>query len=146
VVEGRERRRRNVNEWSALGWGILAGIVVLGLLVGAYGLGQRRGEAKRTVTVVATAGAATQTTTEGGGGAQAGLVLFRSTCGGCHTLAAAGTSGAVGPNLDDLRPSEATVLAAIQNGGAGTGQMPANLLQGAQARQVAAAVAGAAGK
>lgn len=27
--------------------------------------------------------------------------LFTSNCGGCHTLAAAGTTGTTGPNLDD---------------------------------------------
>ena len=32
---------------------------------------------------------------------QAGATLFKSTCGSCHTLSAAGTSGTIGPNLDD---------------------------------------------
>jgi mono/diheme cytochrome c family protein len=30
-----------------------------------------------------------------------GRVLFETKCGSCHTLAQAGTSGAIGPNLDD---------------------------------------------
>jgi mono/diheme cytochrome c family protein len=30
-----------------------------------------------------------------------GAKLFKSQCGGCHTLAAAGTPGTSGPNLDD---------------------------------------------
>jgi mono/diheme cytochrome c family protein len=30
-----------------------------------------------------------------------GKQLFASNCGGCHTLADAGTAGTVGPNLDD---------------------------------------------
>ena len=35
------------------------------------------------------------------GAATAGKAVFASAgCGGCHTLAAAGTSGNVGPNLD----------------------------------------------
>ena len=47
------------------------------------------------------------TTTEAGGGAEgdaaAGEAVFASAgCGGCHTLEAAGASGAVGPNLDDV--------------------------------------------
>ncbi len=33
-----------------------------------------------------------------------GKPLFIQNCGGCHTLAAAGTSGTVGPNLDTLTP------------------------------------------
>jgi mono/diheme cytochrome c family protein len=36
-----------------------------------------------------------------GGSQGAGKQLFVKACGGCHTLADAGTSGAVGPNLDD---------------------------------------------
>jgi mono/diheme cytochrome c family protein len=32
---------------------------------------------------------------------QNGATLFKSTCGGCHTLSAAGTSGTTGPNLDN---------------------------------------------
>src|SRR5215211_2293639 len=33
---------------------------------------------------------------------QQGLQLFQINCGACHTLAAAGTDGIVGPNLDQL--------------------------------------------
>jgi len=51
-----------------------------------------------------------------------GKALFVTNCGGCHTLAAAGTSGAVGPNLDDLKPDYQAVTAQITNGG---GVMPA---------------------
>lgn len=36
-----------------------------------------------------------------GGSQSSGKELYTSACGGCHTLAAAGTNGAVGPNLDD---------------------------------------------
>jgi len=40
------------------------------------------------------------------GDAAAGKELFVSNgCGSCHTLAAAGSSGAVGPNLDEAKPS-----------------------------------------
>ena len=40
-------------------------------------------------------------------------------CGGCHTLAAADASGAIGPNLDDLKPDEATVKEIVTNGRGG---------------------------
>ena len=36
--------------------------------------------------------------------------LFRATCGSCHTLAAAGTNGRIGPNLDDESPSYDKVI------------------------------------
>jgi len=32
---------------------------------------------------------------------QNGQTLFTSNCGGCHTLSAAGTTGTIGPNLDN---------------------------------------------
>jgi len=51
------------------------------------------------------------------GGAQ----LFKANCGSCHTLSAAGTSGAVGPKLDGLHLSAADVTAAMK---AGPGAMP----------------------
>ena len=81
----------------------------------------------------------------GGGKAAAlgrGGVLFADRCGSCHTLAAAGTHGQVGPDLDKLRPSAATVLTAIENG---PGVMPDGLVHGADARAVARTVAEHAG-
>ena len=47
-----------------------------------------------------------------------GKALFVTNCGGCHTLAAAGTSGTVGPNLDTLKPNYQAVTAQVTNGGA----------------------------
>jgi cytochrome c oxidase subunit I len=74
-----------------------------------------------------------------------GGALFSQTCSACHTLAAAGATGTVGPNLDQLKPSEARVLRAIQIGGTGDGRMPKGLFAGAQAQAVAKYVASAAG-
>ncbi len=71
-----------------------------------------------------------------------GQERFASTCGGCHTLGAAGTRGTVGPNLDELEPDRARVLDAIRTG---PGQMPANLISGAEAEAVADFVAMSAG-
>ena len=76
------------------------------------------------------------------GGDGDGKSLFVETCGGCHTLADAGTTGAVGPNLDDAKPDEAKVAGMIASGG---GAMPPGLLDGDEADAVAAYVAGAAG-
>jgi sulfite dehydrogenase len=57
-----------------------------------------------------------------GTSAASGAAVFKSSqCGNCHTLKAAGTSGTVGPNLDDLRPSADTVSAIVRSGG---GSMP----------------------
>jgi mono/diheme cytochrome c family protein len=75
-----------------------------------------------------------------------GRDVFAERCATCHTLAAANAVGKVGPNLDQLRPPKALVLDAIQKGRArGQGQMPANLVDGEQAQEVANFVAKVAG-
>lgn len=43
-------------------------------------------------------------------------------CALCHTLAAAGASGEIGPNLDELKPTEDRVRRAVERG---VGNMPA---------------------
>jgi outer membrane protein assembly factor BamB len=106
----------------------------------AYRLG-----ATGTVPTTSTGTTTTTTTTTTGGGAASGKTVFTSNCGSCHTLNAAGTSGNVGPNLDQLKPDEATVERQVRNGGGG---MPAfeGRLSDAQIMAVAAYVAQNAGK
>jgi mono/diheme cytochrome c family protein len=70
-----------------------------------------------------------------------GQALFAAGCGSCHTLEAAGTTGQVGPNLDELDPDEARVLRAIRVGGEGSGTMPRGIYRGREAEQVARFVA-----
>ena len=48
-----------------------------------------------------------------------GQIWAASGCGGCHTLAAAGSSGEGGPNLDQLQPSASAVAAQVTSGGPG---------------------------
>jgi mono/diheme cytochrome c family protein len=56
------------------------------------------------------------------GDASNGAKIFASAgCGGCHTLKAAGSSGSVGPNLDDAKPDFALVVDRVTNG---QGAMP----------------------
>jgi mono/diheme cytochrome c family protein len=58
----------------------------------------------------------------GGGGDDAddGQGVFTEAgCGNCHTLSAAGSSGNVGPNLDDAMPDEALVVDRVTNGQGG---------------------------
>ena len=67
----------------------------------------------------------TETETETGsapeGDPVAGKEVFlgASSCGGCHTLADAGTTGAVGPNFDETKPSYELSLDRITNGQGG---------------------------
>ena len=76
--------------------------------------------------------------------AASGKEIFTTTCGGCHTLADAGTSGATGPNLDEAAPDAATVKAYVRGGGGG---MPSfgDSLSNAEIDAVAAYVSSAAG-
>jgi mono/diheme cytochrome c family protein len=76
-----------------------------------------------------------------------GRELFGRRCANCHTLKAANAVAAVGPNLDELRPTKDLVLNAIENGRArGNGQMAAGLYTGQDAEDVANFVAKAVGQ
>ena len=93
--------------------------------------------------------APTPTTTTGGtgaaGDAAAGKVVFTENCGGCHTLADAGTAGNLGPNLDDRKPSADLVTERVTNG---QGAMPSfsATLSATQIADVSAYVSSVAGK
>ncbi|MDQ4029742.1 MAG: c-type cytochrome [Actinomycetota bacterium] len=70
--------------------------------------------------------AETETETQPAGGgegdAEAGAEVFASAgCGGCHVLEAAGSSGTVGPNLDESQPDHELVVDRVTNG---MGAMP----------------------
>ena len=127
VERARVRRRRRPLTESVLEG--IAMLVALGLMVvaGAVGwiIGHNTGHgATRTVTVTTSSGATTPSQPSlGGGHPAAGKAVFASAgCGACHTLAAAGASGAVGPNLDQVKPSLTFVLDRVSNG---SGAMPA---------------------
>jgi cytochrome c553 len=76
-----------------------------------------------------------------------GRNLFRTTCWSCHTLRAANAQGVTGPNLDEIGTvTKQRVQNAIDIGGTGDGQMPADLLQGKDAAAVAYYVSQVAGR
>jgi mono/diheme cytochrome c family protein len=96
-----------------------------------------------------------------GGDPSRGKELFVQNCGSCHTLADAGTKGAVGPNLDDaFGPSreqgfeESTIRdvvlgqirTPVTTPSTGAPGMPANIVEGEDAESVADYVASVAGK
>ena len=77
----------------------------------------------------------------------AGRSVFAKYCATCHTLKASNAVGRVGPNLDVLHPPKGLILDAIAKGRArGQGQMPAGLVDGEDAQDVAAYVAAVAGR
>jgi mono/diheme cytochrome c family protein len=79
-------------------------------------------ETEETETETET-GETTETEPAAEGDAAAGEAVFASAgCGGCHTLEAAGSSGNVGPNLDDAEPDAELTADRVRNG---RGAMPA---------------------
>jgi hypothetical protein len=76
-----------------------------------------------------------------------GRQLFIESCSACHTLAAPNARGVTGPDLDKIgKVTPARVESAIKIGGTGQNRMPAGLLQGQNAKDVATYVAAVAGK
>src|SRR5918999_502566 len=87
-----------------------------------------------------TDGATTGDDDEAQGDAEAGAQVWaRAGCGGCHVLAAANSSGSVGPNLDDASPSFDKVVERVTEG---SGLMPSfkDQLSEEEIRDVAAYV------
>ena len=129
---------------------LLAAVAALALLGACGTTGEDDTTAAEEVASEATeTGTSTGGSAAGGGADQPlspdqeqGKELFVSNCGSCHPLDAAGTQGQVGPNLDEAQVDREEVLAAIRNGGLGSGTMPANLVTGEDAQDVAAFVAG----
>ena len=80
-----------------------------------------------------------------GGGTDGKAIFASAGCSGCHTLAAAGASGTVGPNLDEAKPSKELAIDRVTNG---RGGMPSfkGQLSDAQIGAVATFVAENAGK
>src|SRR3954447_3166874 len=90
----------------------------------------------------------------------AGKQLFMQKCGACHTLNRAGTKGIQGPNLDQafqqalsegfgesaVRGAVLAQIAHPNRNGTGGVKMPAGLVEGDQAHDVAAYVAQVSGK
>ena len=74
-----------------------------------------------------------------------GKSIFTASCGGCHTLADAGTGGVIGPNLDQSKPSKALAVDRVTNG---QGVMPPfkDSLDTEQIQAVAEYVSSAAGR
>jgi mono/diheme cytochrome c family protein len=124
---------------------LLFAVTLAGVWVFAAEEEEAAGHGAETAETHATeTGESPGTTTEAGGEAEgdatAGEAVFASAgCGSCHTLDAAGASGAVGPSLDQTKPDAALVVDRVTNG---SGGMPAfkDQLDEQQIKDVAAYV------
>jgi mono/diheme cytochrome c family protein len=87
-----------------------------------------------------------ETEPAGEGDPEAGSAVFDDQgCGGCHVLEEAGSSGTIGPNLDESQPSHDLVVDRVTNG---SGAMPSfkDRLSEEQIQDVAAFVVEATGR
>jgi mono/diheme cytochrome c family protein len=131
--------------------GTIAGTITIGtdkVVTVSSGAGGAATSGGGGATTGGTATGSTGGATTGGGAtgdAAAGKAVFTANCGGCHSLKDAATSGQVGPDLDQLKPSAATVQTQVTNGGAA---MPAfkGTLSDADIANVAAYVSSVAGQ
>lgn len=103
-----------------LGWSLAVFFVIM-LFAGPQVIAEDKPE-KKDAGAAAPAPAPASGGTGGGAATVDGKAVFTDNCGSCHTLSAAGTSGTVGPNLDDVSLDAAAVDAKVRNGG---GAMPA---------------------
>lgn len=103
-------------------------------------------ETDETETTETTETETTATTPAIEGDPVAGKEVFlgASACGGCHTLADAGASGTVGPNLDEAMPDNELVLDRVTNGQGGMPSFSSTLTE-QQIADVAAYVSSVAG-
>jgi mono/diheme cytochrome c family protein len=131
MLHAQSRRGRHVTALVIVGVIVVMGIAVPALVVASNESDNRAGAARTQLTPAQ----------------ERGRELFGQSCNQCHVLAAANTVGKVGPDLDRLKPNKATTLDAIDKGRVrGAGTMPADILQGQDAEDVAEFVAAVAGK
>jgi mono/diheme cytochrome c family protein len=122
-------------------WAAAALVVVL-LFAGPSLIGAKRANATGPYGTPGQSGSPAASGSQASAGAH---VFVSAGCGSCHTLKAAGATGTIGPNLDQLRPSAATVAAIVRSGG---GAMPsfAGKLTDAQIAAVGSYVSSVAGR
>jgi mono/diheme cytochrome c family protein len=126
---------------------VLGALTALGATMSACGGSSSHSSASsgtEPTSAPATTRALAATTAASAVTAAAGKKVFLATCSTCHTLADAGSTGTVGPNLDDLEPDMALVVRQVTNGGGG---MPAfgSQLSRSQIESVAKYVSSVAG-
>ncbi|MFL5830818.1 MAG: c-type cytochrome [Solirubrobacteraceae bacterium] len=126
-------------------------LVVVLLFAGPSLIGAKTSKSNYTITSGSgskggsSSGSGSSSSSSSSSSSAAGAAVFSSAgCANCHTLKAAGASGTVGPNLDQLQPSADQVRAIVSSGGGG---MPSftSKLSSAQIAAVASYVSSVAG-
>jgi cytochrome c553 len=101
-----------------LGWYLVVCVVFFLAMISAVVVFGRESE-----TESASAASTPAATPPPSANADAGKQVFATAqCGGCHTMKAAGSTGEIGPNLDQLKPAYGAIVHQVEVGG---GPMPA---------------------
>jgi mono/diheme cytochrome c family protein len=124
--------------------GLAVGLVLLAAVFLAYEVGYDHGRDSVGAAPAETQPTETQPTQTQPAAADGATVFADAGCSSCHTLSAAGATGTVGPNLDELRPTQEQVVATVTNG---QGAMPsfADQLSPEEIQAVATYVSSSAG-
>ena len=105
-----------------VGWYVAAGILFFVAMISAvivFGVEKKEPAKPGAVTTAAPATTTGAAPAAAKGDPVAGKAVFASAgCGACHTLKAAGATGTVGPNLDQLKPPYDKIVHQVENGGA----------------------------
>jgi cytochrome c6 len=101
----------------------ISALFFVAMLAAVLVFGREKSEAAGAETATTTASQTTPAAPATKGDPAAGKAVFLSAgCTSCHTLKDAGSHGAIGPNLDQLKPAEARIRTQVEHGG---GPMPA---------------------
>ena len=108
-----------------LGWYVTVCVLFFLAMIGAvlvFGREKEEASAKESpppaTTTTSTSASSSSVTAVKGDPAAGKQVFTTAGCSGCHTLKAAGSTGNVGPNLDQLKPPLARIVTQVENGGA----------------------------
>jgi len=126
--------------WIPAAAGVAVAVAVFAVVLLATSGGDSGAGAQATASGAAATPATTAPT---GREAAAGRLVFAEMgCGSCHRLAAAGSSGPIGPSLDDALPhhTRASLLAKIRDPGTGS-VMPGDFARRMSPAQLQALVA-----
>jgi mono/diheme cytochrome c family protein len=124
--------------------GLVVGLVLLAGVLVAYKVGYDHGRDSVGAAPAETQPTETQPTETQPAAPDGATVFADAGCSSCHTLSAAGATGTVGPNLDELRPTQDQVVSIVTNG---QGAMPsfADQLSPEEIQAVATYVSSSAG-
>jgi cytochrome c553 len=134
--------QRNPNfPGRGLGWYVaLCVLFFVAMISAVLVFGKEKTEAAPNAATTTSAAAPDTSTPPADASATAGKKVFAlASCGGCHTLKAIGSTGEIGPNLDQVKPAFDRIVHQVEVGG---GPMPAfkGQLSDQQIKDVAAFV------